>query len=160
MSKRSSHEDSLRFAATTSHTHAPVTHTTMADFMHGLDPGKLVLSGAVRHPVFPAAMSSRPPGVVRRPQPVRGPGVQPPHLFVRRPRPREQRRRPVAQAGTPPVPRSRPPLTPTSSRASCPRRSSTISSGCSTTTTAFPNSFSSSSGYSRRVHPRPRPRAC
>ena len=104
----------------------------MADFMHGLDPGKLVLSGAVRPSLPPAPMSSRPPGVVFYPQPVRSTRVQPAHLFIRSPRPREQRRRPVAQAGTLPVPFRRTRLTWHSSRASCRHRSSLISSGCST----------------------------
>ena len=81
--------------------------------MHGLDPGKLVLSGAaaVRHSLPPAPTSSRLPGVVLYPQPVHSARVQPAHLFIRSPRPREQRRRAVAQVGTRPVPFRRTELT-------------------------------------------------
>ena len=151
--------DAKRFATLPNYCDSPCGEL-MADFMHGLDPGKLVLSGAVRPSLPPAPMSSRFPGVVIYPQPVRSTRVQPAHLFIRSPRPREQRRRPVAQVGTRPVPSRRTRLTWHSSRASCRRRSCLISSGCSTTTkAASPSSSSFSSGYSRRVHTRTRRRA-
>ena len=74
----------------------------MADFVQGLDPGKLVLGGAVC-PLLLDLARSHPshPGLVLYPQSLCSPGVQPPHLSLWFPRAREQRRRPVAQTGTP-----------------------------------------------------------
>lgn len=65
----------------------------MADFVQGLDPGKLVLAGAVW---LNSLLSSEPatssrlehlPGLILHHQSVLFPGVQSPHLPVRNPRP-------------------------------------------------------------------------
>jgi len=137
----------------------------MADFVQGLDPGKLVLSGAVRLPIPFSRLSSPHHAPFRRLCPLSS--AHSPRRRTTSPsssleRSRTRTATPSSRSSwyaptssdnfpahpTQPCPRARVHSFPPS----CPPRSSQISSGCSTTIkVALPNFSSSSCGCSRRV---------